>query len=233
MFMEERYSSVNCLLCRKEGKVCASALTTEQAKELNKHRAEVTFKKGEVMCKQGGIASHVMFIREGLVKVYLEKGKKNLILRIKSGGTYVGLSSMFGSNIFNYSASAFVDTKVCMIEMEAFQKMVEENAAFGIEIIKILNKSLMQGYDRLYLLTQKNLHGRLADILICLSKKVYQKHQFKLQVTRKELGDLSSMATESVVRILKDFKDEGIIEIQGKTIEIKNVERLERISDLG
>jgi len=233
IFMEERYSAMNCLMCRKEGQVCAEKLTVEQAMTLNKHRAEVTFKKGEVLCKQGGIASHVIFIREGLVKVYLEKGKKNLILRVKAGGTYVGLSSMFGSNSFNYSASAFVDTKVCMIEMEAFQKMIEENAAFGVEIIKILNQSLMQGYDRLYQLTQKNLHGRLDDILICLSKKVYDRKQFKLQATRRELGELSSMATESVVRILKDFKDEGLVVLEGKTIEIIDLERLERISELG
>jgi CRP/FNR family transcriptional regulator len=220
-------------MCRREGKTCASKLTIDQAKILNNHRAEVTFKKGEVLCKQGGIASHVMFIREGLVKVYLEQGKKNLILRIKSGGTYVGLSSMFGQNGFNYSASAFMDTKVCMIDMDAFERFVEENSQFGIEIMKELNKSLKQGYDRLYQLTQKNLHGRLADIIICLSQKVHHKDKFTLQITRRELGELSSMATESVVRILRDFKEEGLLDLKGKTIEIKDVDRLQRISDLG
>jgi len=231
--MINQNSESNCLICRREGKICASKLTIDQAKILNNHRAEVTFKKGEVLCKQGGIASHVMFIREGLVKVYLEQGKKDLILRIKSGGTYVGLSSMFGNNVFNYSASAFMDTKVCMIDMDAFERFVEENSKFGIEIMKELNKSLMQGYDRLYQLTQKNLHGRLADIIICLSRKVHHTEAFTLQITRKELGELSSMATESVVRILRDFKEEGLLELKGKTIVIKDIKRLERISELG
>lgn len=231
--MLDENTKSDCLICRKEGQVCAASLTIDQAKQLNNHRAEVTFKKGEVLCKQGGIASHVMFIREGLVKVYLEKGKKDLILRIKAGGTYVGLSSMFGTTVFNYSASAFMDTKVCMIEMEAFQQLVYNNNQFAATIIKILNQSLKQGYDRLYQLTQKNLHGRLADILICLSQKVYSTNEFRLQVTRKELGELSSMATESVVRILKDFKDEGLLDLKGKIIEIKDFDRLQRISDLG
>lgn len=231
--MVNQNTDSGCLMCRREGKTCASKLTIDQAKILNKHRAEVTFKKGEVLCKQGGIASHVMFIREGLVKVYLEQGKKNLILRIKSGGTYVGLSSMFGKSVFNYSASAFMDTKVCMIDMDAFERFVEENSQFGIEIMKELNKSLKQGYDRLYQLTQKNLHGRLADIIICLSQKVHHTDKFTLQITRRELGELSSMATESVVRILRDFKEEGLLDLKGKTIEIKDVDRLQRISDLG
>lgn len=231
--MVNQNTDSGCLMCRREGKTCASKLTIDQAKILNNHRAEVTFKKGEVLCKQGGIASHVMFVREGLVKVYLEQGKKNLILRIKSGGTYVGLSSMFGKSVFNYSASAFMDTKVCMIDMDAFEHFVEENSQFGIEIMKELNKSLKQGYDRLYQLTQKNLHGRLADIIICLSQKVHHKDKFTLQITRRELGEMSSMATESVVRILRDFKEEGLLDLKGKTIKIKDIDRLQRISDLG
>lgn len=223
----------DCLFCKQSNYKCVNALTPEQVMRMDDQRAEVVFKKGEVLCKQGGIASHVMFIKEGLVKVYLEEGKKDLIIRIKSGGTYLGLSSLFGAKVFNYSASAFIDTKVCMIDMETFQNLIRDNNAFSVEIIKVLNSSLTQGYDRLYQLTQKNLHGRLAEIIICLSRKIHHNEQFQLQITRKELGEMSSMATESVVRILKEFRDEGILHLQGKTIEVLDMERLERISELG
>lgn len=231
-FMNERQNT-SCLVCKELNTPCAEKLTMNQVKSLNRNRAEVLFKKGEVLCKQGAFASHIMYIREGLAKVYLENENKNFILKVKSPGYYLGLNSLFRGNVFTYSASAFIDTKVCMIDSDAFKNMILENAAFGAEIIKILNKSIMQTYDRLYNLTQKHLHGRLADIILCLAEHIYHDHNFQLEMTRKELGELSSMATESVIRILKEFKEEGIVILNGRSIEIHNPERLRQISELG
>lgn len=223
----------SCMVCKELNKPCVEKLTMDEVEALNANRAEVSFKKGEVLCKQGAFASHIMYIREGLVKVYLENENKNLILKVKSPGYYIGLNSLFRGNVFTYSASAFIDTKVCMINSETFKDMILENATFGAEIIKILNKSIVQTYDRLYNLTQKHLHGRLADIILCLAEHIHHDHNFQMQITRKELGELSSMATESVIRILKEFKEEGIVTLNGRRIEIHNPERLRQISELG
>ena len=223
----------SCLVCKELKNPCVENLTMDQVKTLDENRTDVTFKKGEVLCKQGAFASHIMYIREGLVKVYLENENKNLILKVKSPGYYIGLNSLFRGNVFTYSASAFIDTKVCMIDSEAFKNMILENPVFGAEIIKILNKSIVQTYDRLYNLTQKHLHGRLADIILCLAEHIHYDHNFQMQITRKELGELASMATESVIRILKEFKEEGIVTMNGRSIEIHNPERLKQISELG
>lgn len=224
---------MSCMVCKELKKPCVEKLTMDQVETLNVNRAEVSFRKGEVLCKQGAFASHIMYIREGLVKVYLENDNKNLILKVKSPGYYIGLNSLFRGNVFTYSASAFIDTKVCMIDSETFKNMILENATFGAEIIRILNKSIVQTYDRLYNLTQKHLHGRLADIILCLAEHVHHDHNFQMQITRKELGELASMATESVIRILKEFKEEGIVTLNGRKLEIHNPERLRQISELG
>ena len=230
--MNERQKT-SCMVCKELNRPCVEKLTMDQVETLNVNRAEVNFKKGEVLCKQGAFASHIMFIREGLVKVYLENENKNLILKVKSPGYYIGLNSLFRGNVFTYSASAFIDTKVCMIDSETFKNMILENATFGAEIIRILNKSIVQTYDRLYNLTQKHLHGRLADIILCLSEHIHHDHNFQMQITRKELGELASMATESVIRILKEFKEEGIVTLNGRRLEIHKPERLRQISELG
>lgn len=223
----------NCLVCKRQNNPCVEKLTLDQVEKLEGNRATVNFKKGEVLCKQGAFASHIMYIKEGLVKVYLENDNKNLILKVKSPGYYIGLNSLFRDNVFTYSASAFIDTKVCMIDSEAFKSMILDNPAFGAEIIRILNNSIVQTYDRLYNLTQKHLHGRLADIILCLADHIHHDTKFQMQITRKELGELSSMATESVIRILKEFKDEGIVTLNGKRLEIHKPERLKQISEKG
>ncbi|MCF8301947.1 MAG: Crp/Fnr family transcriptional regulator [Bacteroidales bacterium] len=231
--MAEPTLTSNCLECSENGHACLKNLATDQLKIVDKARTEVTFKKGEILFKQGAFASQIMFIRKGLVKIYLENTSRDLILKIVPEGNYLGLSSLFGKNVFHYTAAAYEPTSVCMIERETFNQMILENATFGAEIIKTLNDETIQSYDRLYSLTRKQLHGRLADILLCLANTIYKNDKFKIPISRKDLADLTSMATESVIRILKDFRNEGILSLSGKTLEIHDKDRLQKISRIG
>lgn len=73
----------------------------------------VVYKKGETICKQGSFASHIMFLEEGLVKIYLEGNPRNLILTITPSNHLIGLPSIYeGNNTFLYSVSTYIDSKV-------------------------------------------------------------------------------------------------------------------------
>ena len=76
-------------------------------------------------------------------------------------------------------------------------------------------------------------HGRLADILLCLSHRIFLSDSFDLPLSRADLGDLTGMSTESVIRIMKEFKDDGLIDMHGKQIHLLDIGRLERISEFG
>jgi CRP/FNR family transcriptional regulator len=117
--------------------------------------------------------------------------------------------------------------------LQIFKQILRQNPAFGYRIINILNESTAQSYGRFFSLTQKQLHGRLADILLCLSRKIFKTESFDLPLSRSDLSDLTSMSTESVIRIMKDFKDDGIIEINNKSVTLLDIQRLERISEKG
>ncbi len=73
----------------------------------------------------------------------------------------------------------------------------------------------------------------MADILLCLSQRIFKSNQFNLPLSRNDLGELTSMSTESVIRIFKDFKESKLITVNGKTIEILDEEKLEMISEKG
>lgn len=213
---------------------CFELLTVDEKSMLDSASLIVSYKKGENVCKQGSFASHIMYIEKGLVKVYLEGPPKDLILTITPRGNLLGLQSLFeGNNKFLYSISTYTETTLRMLDIQVFKQLLRQNPAFNYRILNILNESTAQSYGRFFSLTQKQLHGRLADILLCLSRKIFKSESFELPLSRSDLSDLTCMSTESVIRVMKDFKDDNIIELSNKSISLLDIPRLERISDKG
>ncbi len=110
---------------------------------------------------------------------------------------------------------------------------MEQNFEFTKEIIDILSANSLQIYGRFFCLTYKQAFGRLADILLCLSDRIFKTTEFDLPLSRKELAELSGMSAETVIRMLKEFNVEGIIKMNGKAIEVIDYQRLKQISDTG
>lgn len=213
---------------------CFIELSAEQKELIDENKVTLNYKKGENICKQGSFASHIIFLKEGLAKVYLEGNPRDLILKITPPESLIGLPSIYdGNNTFLYSASTYVDSVVELIDIELFKKLIRENAKFAYRIINTLNENTVQTYGRFYCLTNKQMHGRLADILLCLSQRIFQQEAFSLPLTRSDLADLTGMSTESVVRVMKDFKDDKLIETDGKEITLLNLEMLLKISNVG
>ena len=120
-----------------------------------------------------------------------------------------------------------------MIDIGTFKKIVKNNAALSYKIINILCGSIMQANSRFFSITNKQSFGRLADLILCLSVRIYKSDSFELLLSRKELAELSGLSTESVIRILKKFKEDRLIIIDGKRISIVNRDNLQEISNYG
>lgn len=212
---------------------CFDQLTEQEVEMVEKNQVNVIYKKGETICKQGSFASHIMFLEEGLVKIYLEGNPPNLILTITPSNHLIGLPSIYeGNNTFLNSVSTYVDSKVRLIDVNIFKQLIRQNANFASKIINVLNENTAQAYGRFFCLTRKQLHGRMADILLCLSDRIFKSKEFNLPLSRNDLGELTSMSTESVIRIMKEFKDDKLIKVSGKSIEILDHEKMLRISEL-
>lgn len=213
---------------------CFELLTLQEKELIDTTSLVVNYKKGENVCKQGSFASHIMYIEKGLCKTYLEGPPKDLILTITPRFNLLGLQSLYeGNNKFLYSVSTYTDTVVRMIDTQVFKQILRQNPAFSYRILNILNETTAQAYGRFFSLTQKQGAGRMADILLCLSRRIFKADSFELPLSRSDLSDLTCMSTESVIRIMKDFKDDQIIETNNKHIAIIDIPRLERISEKG
>jgi CRP/FNR family transcriptional regulator len=213
---------------------CFNILSDEEKRLLDNNSVNINYNKGETICKQGTFASNIIFLEEGLVKSYIEGTPRNLILTITPPGRLIGLPSIFeGNTTFLYSVSAYIDSRVKLIDINIFKQLIRQNALFASRIIEILNENTSQTYGRFYCLVSKQLHGRLADIILCLSQRIFKDTTFDLPLSRTDLAELTGMSTESVIRIMKDFKDEGLIEVRGKKMTILDFDKLQKISDFG
>ncbi|OYT16830.1 MAG: hypothetical protein B7C24_05670 [Bacteroidetes bacterium 4572_77] len=213
---------------------CLDYLNEEEVALLNKNKREVSFKKGEIIVKQGSFASHVIFLKKGLAKIYIEGNQKDLILKIVPSNHFVSLSSVYDGNAcFVYSATAYVESVATLISIDVFKQLIRNNAEFAMQIINILNTNTRQIYGRFYCISQKQSHGRVADILLCLSENVFKSEEFRLNISRNDLADLTGLSSESVIRIFKSFKNEKLIEVDGRNIKVLEPDKLKDISIYG
>ena len=117
---------------------CFQMLIPEEAEVVRASKTQVFFRKEDNLTKQGAFASYVLFVINGYAKQYLEgAGTKNYNLRIIKPGEFIGLSSVFSENTFNYSSLALTDCQVFLIEKDALGKVIKQNGMFGFNIIKL------------------------------------------------------------------------------------------------
>ncbi len=214
--------------------LCFDKLTREEHDYLDANSVWIKYKRGEMICKQGSFVSHVMYMETGLAKVFLENGQNSLVLRIIPDGNFLGLAAVSEEmSTFPYSGMAYIDSEIRQVDIKAFRHLLRQNNEFAIEMINIMSSNSVQIYGRFFCLTYKQAFGRLADILICLADRIYRKTEFDLPLTRKELGELAGMSPETVIRMLKEFNEDGVIRMNGKSFEVIDYDRLKQISETG
>ena len=127
-------------------------LTEEQMFKVDEHRVELSFKKGELLSKQGMLLSQIIYIKKGFAKLYMEQDGELVILGIAQPGTFVGIQALYGETVFPFSVEAMTDTEVCMKDINVFRELVLENSEFSREIIEVLNLISMIGINQRFLI---------------------------------------------------------------------------------
>jgi len=209
-------------------------LSKAEMELISQHRFEVKYKKGETIRKQGTFLSHVITLNSGLAKLYIEGiDNKDLILRIIKPSQFIGGPGMYSDQKHHYSVAALVDTIACFIDVKIFKEIIQTNADFASAFMKEFSIKMLLTYDRLISLTQKQIPGRMADALIYLSNDIFKSKIIEGILSNQDLADLTSMSKDSTVKVLREFKNEGILKIDINSIEITDLEVLHKISNFG
>lgn len=224
--------SLNCIDCNCKS-IIFKKLTDTELELINQNRFEVNFKAGEIMFKQGTPSPHFLCITKGLAKLYIEGYGKNLILGLVKPVEYIFGPGVYVDNRHHYSAAAVEDSSACMVDVNTYKQLIRENPDFAEEFIRRVSLQAIFNFDQFVSLTQKQMHGRIADALFYLSNDVYCRNPFDMTISRQDLADISGMSKESAIRILKEFKEEGILTVEGNSVHILNPTHLKKISETG
>ena len=228
--MTQYLKNTNCVSCPFKLSLFKH-LTKDELAYLDENRYEVSFNPGETIFKQGGALTHMAALTSGFFKIYLEdSNKNNIVLSILKPPGILGGPGFLTDKKHYFSVSALENSSVCLIDIKAFEQVIRQNPELAIQFIGYLNQKHINLYEKLVSLTHKNMHGRVADTLIYLSKAVYNSPDFNTTLSRQDLADLSSLAKESFIRILKEFKDSGSLHFEGNTFHIKDYKALQEIS---
>jgi CRP-like cAMP-binding protein len=209
-------------------------LLTEELENVAANTHIVIFQKRDVIFRQNTPASHILFVKEGLVKIYKEgRNKRNFILKIASPGEYIGLMSVFGNGMNQFSASAIDSAEIGYINKNNFNAIIKTNGEFANSVIRILSTEGLFIFERLIGQSHKQLPGRIADVILYLSERIFKKEEFEFPFTRRELAELAGTTKESFIRTLSEFKNDKIISLEGSRVSINSMKIIRTLSELG
>ena len=209
-------------------------MTDEQLAKVNEERQEVAFKPGETIFKNGGPLTHILCLTSGKVKVYLEgQNDKKILLGIVKPVQLIGGPGFLVDDRHHVTVTAMEETVACFIKAEHYKEVMRTNPEFSMELVKYLNKKIILYFDKINSLTHKHMHGKLADTFLYLANEIYNSDKFETPLSRQDLADMSAMTKESTIRIMKEFKDEGIMNFNTTHFEILKKDQLKKISEKG
>ncbi len=224
-----------CEKCALDNSSIFKHLTRDEAEKLNFEKDFRHHKKGDILYHEGNRISGFYCINSGIIKVYKTglDGKEQII-RFAKPGDIIAYRSILSSEPACTTAKAVEDSRVCFIPSEILITLIKQNPGFSLELMKLTCNELGEANSYITDIAQKTVRERLAEVLLKLVEDFGLDDQkyLKISLTREELANIVGTATESVIRLLSEFKADKLVELTGRKIKILNTRGLEKISNV-
>jgi len=224
-----------CDKCAMESGSIFQHLNNDEIEKLNFEKDYRQHKRGDILYNEGSRISGFYCITSGIIKVFKTgfDGKEQII-RFAKPGDIIAYRSVLSNEVACTSAKVIEDSQVCFIPSEILISLVKSNANFAFELLKLACHELGEANSFITDIAQKTVRERLAEILLLLVNEFGVDGQQVLQIslTREELANIGGTATESVIRLLSEFKADKLVELNGRKIKIINIRGLEKISNV-
>lgn len=224
-----------CDKCAPETDSIFRHLTHEEVDLINYKKEFRQYRRGDILYKEGSRISGFYCIHQGIIKVYKTglDGKEQII-RFAKPGDIIAYRSVLSNEVACTSAKVIEDCNVCFIPSDILISFVRSNSTFAYELLKLACHELGEANSFITDIAQKTVRERLAEILLVLVDDfgLDDQNYLKISLTREELANIIGTATESVIRLLSEFKTDRLIELTGRKIRILNTKGLEKISNV-
>lgn len=229
------YKNISCKDCEILIKSIFKSLSDEDIERLNLEKACNKYKKGSIIYHEGNRMNGFYCVNSGILKLYKTgvEGKEQII-RFGKRGDIIGYRSILSDELACTTAKVIEDAVLCFIPTDLLMSILKNNADFSLEILQLACRELGESNSFMAEIAQKTVRERLAEVLLILMNNFELDNNKVLQIslTREEIANLIGTATESVIRLLSEFKDDKLIELQGRKIRILDVNGLKKTANL-
>jgi CRP-like cAMP-binding protein len=208
------------------------ALTKDELIRISACKTSRVIKKGEVIFEEGESLNGVFCIKDGVCKLTkLSANGKDQIIKLVEKGQILGQRSLISDERTNLRATALNDMELCFIPKTEIIKDLKKNNDFTMDMLKVMADDLKEADDVIVNMAQKSVRHRLAEALLHINENFGTNPDGTLSVllSREDFASIVGTATESAIRVLSQFKKEGLISTIGKHIKIESLEGLKRV----
>lgn len=226
-----------CETCGSRHKSIFCDLEQEGLREIDQNKVSNSYRRGNKLFVEGNPPLGLYCISKGKVKLTKvgADGKESL-LRIAGSGQVIGHRSLFSHELYMASATAMEDCEICFISKKSIFNVIKTNPSVSLHLIQTLSKEMGEAEKKSASLFQKSVRERLAELLLTLKESygVQEGTRFRLDIklTREEMASIIGTSSETVIRQMTDFKDEGLLEQEGKVIFLLKIDELMEVAEI-
>jgi len=223
--------NTGCTFCRSHHRSLFASLNDEDIARIDRGKTCTRYKKGQVLFHEGTRPLGVFCVNSGRIKVYrVGMDGKEQITRISAAGDLLGYKALLSEHHYEQTAEAVDDCVVCFVAKEDFLSLLRPDSQFYMDLLKKVCEENSDMADKMTRMAQQSVRQRLALSLIML-KDTYgiesgTDGEIEINLTREDLANIVGTATESLIRLLNEFKKEEFIETKGRKIKVINPEGL-------
>ena len=233
--MNETPDQSNCESCAFRTHPLFRHLNEDELQNISFNKITETNKRGSIIYHEGNRIKGFYCVQSGIVKIYKTgfDGKEQII-RFAKPGDLIGYRSVVSNEPACTTAEIIEESVLCHIPTNILLNLVKTNGNFAVVLMKLICKELGEANSYLTDIAQKTVKERLAEILLQLESEFGDDLTgiLKISLTREELSNIVGTATESIIRLLSEFKNDGLIQLNGRKIKILDKPGLKYIANI-
>jgi len=233
--MQDDLPDLSCDSCTSRTHPLFRHLLEKELQDIMLSKITETFKRGSIVYHQGNRMKGFYCVQSGIIKIYQTgfDGKEQII-RFAQPGDIIGYRSVVSNEPACTTTEVIEDAVLCLIPTEILLNLVKNNGNFAVELMKLTCKELGEANSYITDIAQKTVKERLAEILLHLENEfgLDSTGVLRISLTREELSNIVGTATESIIRLLSEFKTSGYIETNGRKIKILDKPGLKFIANI-
>lgn len=194
-----------------------------------------TYNKRSVIYREGSRHAGLYFVLKGIIKVYKIGGNgKQQILKFAQKGDVLGYRSLLTNELACTSAKAYEETVLYHVPQHIVMELFQQNWDFTHETMKFMCKELKESNMFITDIAQKSVRERAAEMLLILKDEfgVDKYNALQITITREDLANMVGTVTESLIRVMSEFRHENLLDLTGRKIIFLDIKRLQAIANI-